>query len=597
MIIKDMPFKNTFFFLLLIFSILSFSENLVMFPESYNFIKEKAYSKKDKEYLFEMGKIHYYGVKHQGTGELFIKPNMAKSLEDFKESYDLGYKKETAPFIAHMYFYGTDDIKQDKKKGLKYYEDVLKYGSSKDKDEAISIINENQDEINRIQPDFFRTTEGLPKEQDSFNPTTTPRPPTPPFDSIITTPIPERVPQSVPPKNLFSPPPSHITKEQFIEFKNTFEPYLDIQIAKAKKFKASLAGVPPNNTTIANLQLWLSRVETIKRQLNVPNRLEEYNRLKEELLNLLKTSPFASILRGVQVNSSIGSGNGFLYSSKYVITNYHVISDKSVKKQAQTGQIMNIELINNNKRNVKLIYYDCDNDLALLEVQGNPITNEDLLEPSERTYLQQLAKSGLVTKKDINTMLQSQLDKTIPLTSNAQKGSVVEYLKSDLSVIESGKVIFLNNHYGILKNTNIVKGYSGGGIFYQNELACITQGGITIQNYRRILCISSSQIESFINKRNQQPEKFCKCKNFLLIFKAIEDYANSKPLSYVVSARDFLLQASKESIKLMIKAFSGKRISKTVERRIEYTIKVLNRKAKKKDPNHQEPAANVCRDF
>ncbi len=51
-----MSFKSLF--LLLLFSpILSFSENLVMFPESYNFIKEKAYSKKDKEYLFEMGKI------------------------------------------------------------------------------------------------------------------------------------------------------------------------------------------------------------------------------------------------------------------------------------------------------------------------------------------------------------------------------------------------------------------------------------------------------------------------------------------------------------------------------------------------------------
>ncbi len=615
-----MSFKSLF--LLLLFSpFFSFSENLVMFPDSYNFIKEKAYSKKDKEYLFEMGKIHYYGVKHQGTDELFIKPNMAKSLEDFKESYDLGYKKETAPFIAHMYFYGAKGVRKDKREGLKYYKDVLKYGSSKDKDEAISIINENQDEINRIQPDFFRTTEGLSDRLNPYDPpittptsqiisdpplTTTPTSP----DPIPTTPtrpqiIPDlRNPQSVP-ENGINPsliPPPKITKEQFIEFKNTFEPYLDIQIAKAKKLQAFFAQVAPSDVAKANLQIWLSRAEEIKRKIIFMKDIgetEEVEKLKKELLELLETSPFSSILRGVRVNSIAGTGNGFLYSSKYIITNYHVISDNTgVKKQAQTGQSVSITLTSGKKKSANIIYYDCDLDLALLEIIGNPITNGDLLEPSERIYLQQLAKKGLVTEEEINKMFQAQLNKNIPLTSNVPKGSVVEYLKSDLSVIESGKVIFLNNDYGQLKETNIVPGYSGGGVFNKNEVACVTQGSqrkIPLGQIKSI-CISSDQIEPFIKKANLQPEKFCKCKNLLLILGAINKYTNSKSIEIMVSARAFLLQASKESIELMSKAEGINRF-KDMKKYIENRIKNLNTKEKKKTPNHQEPTANACKYF
>ena len=264
------------------------------------------------------------------------------------------------------------------------------------------------------------------------------------------------------------------------------------------------------------------------------------------------------------MSSRSGSGNGFLYSSKYIITNYHVINKLiGIKKQAQTNHTVSILLTSGKKREASVIYYECDKDLALLEIKGEPIKFVDLVTKEHKdTLVSFLYEAGVsFTNEHINKVLNSYLYGTIPLTQEVKKGDVVEYFERHLTKIEKGELLVLNNDYGIIENSNIILGNSGGGVFHKGRVTCVIQGVIKHKtssepkNDRRASCISSAQLESFMERSNDPTKKFCECKNFLLILGAINKYNTDKKekqqpltLHYLKSAQQFLKQASEESM-------------------------------------------------
>ena len=134
----------------LLFAVLA--NSLAMFPASYEHSKEKAYVEKDKKYLFEVGKMHYHGVKHEGTGEIFVKPNSEQVFADFKESYDLGFV-DSAGYLARMHFTG-DGAKVDKQKGLKFFEEILSKGNKEEQRAAFDFLKKNEEEVKKLDPNF-----------------------------------------------------------------------------------------------------------------------------------------------------------------------------------------------------------------------------------------------------------------------------------------------------------------------------------------------------------------------------------------------------------------------------------------------------------
>ena len=79
------------------------------------------------------------------------------------------------------------------------------------------------------------------------------------------------------------------------------------------------------------------------------------------------------------------------------------------------------------KRKARIIYYDCDKDLALLKIRGEPIRYGDLLKKEKKDALFRLLDQtgASLTIENINKILNSYLDGTIPLTQEVNKGDIV----------------------------------------------------------------------------------------------------------------------------------------------------------------------------
>ena len=88
------------------------------------------------------------------------------------------------------------------------------------------------------------------------------------------------------------------------------------------------------------------------------------------------------------------------FTSRFILTNYHVMQGyNGVERGAKTGQTVKIRLGTDRYRAATLVYYECDNDLALLEIQGNPIRNIDLLKAKEIKFLLKLLEDAIAKQK------------------------------------------------------------------------------------------------------------------------------------------------------------------------------------------------------
>ena len=397
-----------------------------------------------------------------------------------------------------------------------------------------------------------------------------------------------------------------ITEKNFPKFKSITTDIFNIKIKLLESYKRNVEASHLNRSVKSEIQIntdnWIRQLHKKAHRSKVA-KPKQAQKLEEDFKETFSNFPFSNILRGVRIyNEKVSSnkdkdkdedtdflGNGFFYSSEFIVTNYHVIAYyKDVISKSKTGHHVKVKLVSGKHKSAELIYYDCDNDLALLKVKEASVQNRDLLNPDQIKLINQLANYGIIEKKDIDNMFKGILEKN-PLTDSANPRAIVEYLRKDLKEVEIGKVVSFNGSFGILDNTEIVKGYSGGAVWYNNKLICVIQASKKSEptGKAKTICISPKKIAYMINNRRKKTKPLCQCKNYTILEGFIKPYGVSKNIHILELGLALIHQASANSIDVAERYWN-------ISNKRQETIRSIKAQIKKIDPNYKIQKPDIC---